>query len=128
VTWKNSVAKLKLTRYYKKDGRPWIYAEILSHPDHPRFTPSLCDLGRILHGIAECEDESYPPPAKGRIRTLQFLRDVINLRTFSEREFQRLSEKYQIPEREGNRIVNTNGARSPNVTRQLNDSDIDWGF
>jgi hypothetical protein len=94
----NSRRKLEVGIYKKADGAPWVYVDLLKWArggTAPRMIPSFRDLHRIIRAIAKCEDESYPPPAKGRTRLAEFLH---------------LAVKYKIPDRDGDRIVNTNGA------------------
>jgi hypothetical protein len=99
---------LEVGIYKKADGAPWVYVDLLKWArggTAPRMIPSFRDLHRIIRAIAKCEDESYPPPAKGRTRLAEFLHDAVY-----EQDFQRLAVKYKIPDRDGDRIVNTNGA------------------
>lgn len=105
----NSTRKLDVGIYRKPDGAPWVYVDLLKWAHGgpaPRMIPSFRDLHRIIRAIADCEDESYPPPAKGRGRLAEFLHDAVY-----ERDFESLARKYQIPERDGDQIVKTNGAR-----------------
>ncbi len=121
----NSTRKLDVGFWAKPGGGRWVYVDLLKYggPPFPRFIPSFLDLHRIIQAIAECEDERYPPPAKGRLRLLEFLRDAVTVK-----DFQALAIKYQIPERDRDRVVNTNGAsvRTDELQPPLV-GDIDWG-
>lgn len=126
VSWKNSTNKLAIVRFRKEGDVPWVYGELLKYGrSRPRIHFSLADVARIVHSIARCEDERYPPPANGSIRLLEFLRDVIAARDLAE-AWPRLAKKYQIPERDGDRVVDTNGAKPRRVLEPLNAKDIPW--
>jgi len=103
----NSTSKIGIGFFPKPDGTRWIYLELLKYgPPHPQLVVSFRDLHRVIQALAECEDEKYPPPARGRGMLVEFLRDAVNCA-----DWRRLARKYKIPEREGDRVVNTNGAR-----------------
>lgn len=102
----NSTSKLGVEFFRKADGSRWVKVLLLKYgPPCPIFIPSFCDLHRIVQALAVCEDEKYPPPAKGRIRLIEFLRDAVR-----EEDFASLARKYKIPERSGDNVINMNGA------------------
>lgn len=103
----NSTRKLAIEKVPKGDGSNWIEVLLKKYgPPHPRLRPSFLDLHRIIQGIAECEDEKYPAPMfAGRGRLASFLRDAVY-----EKDFTKLAIKYKIPERDGDAVINTNGA------------------
>jgi hypothetical protein len=102
----NSTSKIAIGFFPKPDGTRWIYLELLKYgPPHPQLIPSLRDLHRVIQALAICEDEKYPPPARGRGLLVDFLRDAVNCR-----DWPALVRKYKIPDREGDRVVNANGA------------------
>jgi hypothetical protein len=70
-----------------------------------RWIPALRDLHRVIQCIAACEDLRYPFPAKGRSHLVDFLRDAVRCT-----DWESLARKYRIPERDGDRVVNSNGA------------------
>ena len=72
------------------------------------FLPSFEDLHRIVRAIGFCEDEKYPG-GKGRRMVAEFLYDAAMTDDFSS-----LAQKYQIPIRCGDRVVNDNGAKVDN--------------
>lgn len=110
----NSTRKLDVGFFRKADGARWVYVDLLKYGrPYPRFIPSFRDLHRMIQAIAECEDERYPPPAKGRGRLLEFLRDAVQ-----ETDFDVIAVRYQIPERVGDQVVKTNGARVGVIARQ----------
>jgi hypothetical protein len=103
----NSTRKLAIGFSTKPDGSRWVYADLVKYgPPHPRWIPSFLDLHRIIQAIAECEDARYPPPAQGRGKLADFLRACV-----WEADFNTIAEYHKIPERDGDRVVNTNGAR-----------------
>lgn len=113
----NSRDKLRIGLFRKSDGSQWVYVDLLKWgAPYPRIVPAFHDLHRIIRAMAHCEDVKYPPPAKGRTRLAEFLCDAVY-----ERDFQLLAAKYNIPERDGDVIVNANGARlSPHAETPLN--------
>lgn len=123
-----SRAKLEIRKVQKSDGYNWIEILLLKwgRPGDkiPSFLPSLCDLHRVIQAIAECEDEKYPPPAKGRVKLIEFLRDAVR-----ESNWATLARKHKIPDRdEHGRVVNTNGADIGRVaanTRRLDEEITD---
>ena len=128
----NSTTKIAIEFFPKPDGTRWIYLELLKYgPPHPRLVPSLRDLHRVIQALAICEDERYPPPARGRAMLVDFLRDAVNCR-----DWPALARKYKIPEREGDRVVNANGAQlgphaseplPRHVAAMVTADDIPWG-
>jgi len=103
----NSTRKMGIGFYTKPDGSTWVYADFIKYgPPYPRWIPSFLDLHRIIQAIAECEDRKYPPPAQGRGKLVAFLRDCV-----WETDFNTIAEYHKIPERDGDRVVNTNGAK-----------------
>jgi hypothetical protein len=125
----NSTRKLDVGFFRKPDGARWVYVDLLKYgPPHTRFIVSFRDLHRIIQALAVCEDEKYPPPAKGRIRLLKFLRDAVR-----EHDFDKLAAKYKIPERDRDTVINTNGAILPRPKRTrdavplMTADDINWG-
>lgn len=123
----NSTRKIDVGFYKKPDGSRWVYVDLLKYgpPPYPRMILSFLDLHRIIRAIAECEDEKYPPPAKGRWRLLEFLGDSIR-----EHDFGKLATKYKIPERDGDKVVNANGAKiTPrDKVKPLTAADIPFGL
>ena len=126
----NSTPKFDITFFRKDDGSKWMRVELLKYgARRPTLVPSFLDLWRIIQAIAECEDESYPPPRyKGRGRLAEFLHDAVH-----EKDFRVLAQRYQIPERDRDRVVKTNGADvkldgpdKPNDAPMTAD-DINWG-
>ncbi len=110
MTENNSTRKLDVGFVDKPDGSRWVYVDLLKWGEagrRPRWIPSFLDLHRIIQAIAICEDEKYPPPNyAGRGRVVSFLRDAVY-----ESNFNQLAKKYQIPERDGDQVVATNGAK-----------------
>jgi len=133
----NSTKKIDVEFFTKPDGSEWVVCTLLKYQQRPTFVPSLRDLARIVDAMAVCEDLKYPPPARGRAFLLDFLRDVI-----AGLPYDRLAKKYKIPERDGDDVVDTNGARlkptasSPlvlpasaaRVTRNLGADEIEWSW
>lgn len=109
---KNSIQKLDVGFYRKEDGSRWVYVDLLKYaqrpnpPLHPRLIPSFWDIRRIVLAIGDCEDEKYPPPANGKWQLLNFLRDAMQGMSPAD-----LARKYKIPERDGDEVTNTNGAK-----------------
>ena len=108
----NSTRKLRVYLIPKADGRRWVGCEFLkwgTPGNHPQWIPAFHDMHRILRAMAECEDESYPPAKgfAGRRRLGDFLKDVVY-----EPDFNTLAVRYQIPERDRDQVVRTNGARA----------------
>lgn len=126
----NSTSKFDITFFRKEDGSKWVRVELLKYgARRPSLVPSFLDLHRIIQAIAECEDESYPPPRyKGRGRLAEFLVDAVR-----ERDFGVLAMRYQIPERDRDRVVKTNGADvkldgpEKSAALPVTAADIDWG-
>jgi len=85
------------------------------------FWPSFRDIWRIVRAIAQCEDERYPNGA-GRGMVARFLVDAVY-----ESDFNELARRWKIPERQGDQIVNANGANVPEpLLPMLRDDDIRW--
>ena len=101
----NSTRKFDLEFYTKPDGALWVRACFKGHAHGVRWTPAFLDLYRIVQAIAVCEDLKYPPPALGREKLVDFLADVVRVCDWSA-----VARKHQIPERDGDRVVNANGA------------------
>lgn len=111
----DSTRKIKIELAPKRDGKYWIDALLLEYftatntPPHEREIPVLRlafhDIHRIVQGLAACEDFAYPPPAKGRIRLIEFLRECVRNPDFDD-----IARKFKIPQRDHGRIVRTNGA------------------
>lgn len=104
----NSTDKFRIEEITKDDGSQWIDVVFLKYGHLlPRFRPSFHDLHRIIRAIGHCEDAKYPPPtAQGRFKFADFLYEAGLVADFNA-----LAAKYQIPERDGDLIVKTNGAR-----------------
>lgn len=100
----NSATKFAI-QFYPKGDKQWFKLLLLKYPN-VELVPALRDLHRIIQALALCEDENYPPPAQGRGQLIPFLRDCV-----TEPDFDKLAVKYKIPERDGDRVVKTNGAR-----------------
>jgi len=116
----NSTRKLQIELVLKPDGAHWIDVLLVKYGvTLPRFRPSFHDLHRIIQAIAACEDVKYPPPAKGRYRLIEFLRACV-----TNPNFDAIAGAQQIPQRDGDRIVKTNGAAVP--TDQLTDAALDF--
>jgi hypothetical protein len=126
----NSATKLVVIKTKKHPfggTKSWVRVELLRSRI---FWPAFRDLHRVIQAIASCEDEKYPPPFKGRTRLAEFLHDAVY-----ERDFDVLARKYKIPEREGDTIVNTNGAAiatpepvSTEAHGPVLADEIRWGF
>lgn len=101
----NSTRKFRLEPFIKEDGSPWVRCVWLGGRCEVRWIPALRDLHRVLQCMASCEDERYPPPAAGRGRLLEFLRDAVQ-----KPDWPALARKYHIPDRDGDTVVNANGA------------------
>jgi hypothetical protein len=103
----NSRRKLAIGLIEKPDGSKWIDVALKKYgPPHPRFIPSFLDLHRIIRAIAYCEDLKYPPPTyQGRYKLAEFLWEAGLVSDFNA-----LADKYQIPERDGDRVIDTHGA------------------
>jgi len=128
----NSTRKMDIEFFDKPDGSRWIRVLLLKYGlPRPSLVPSLLDLHRILQALAVCEDEKYPPPAKGRTFLVEFLQDAVR-----EPDWSVLARKYKIPDRDGDRVVNSNGAAlGPTashpllpLSRPLTADDIPWGL
>ena len=126
VSERTSGNKLDIRKFPKGDGSNWIDVLLKkwTRPGErvPSFIPTLCDLHRIIQAIAECEDEKYPPPAKGRTKLAEFLYDAAR-----EPDWATLARKYNIPERdETGRVIATNGAdlRRVTPTPRLNFNEV----
>ena len=91
---------VKATKW--NNGKSWVYVTLKNSQS---FYPSFEDLHRIIQAICYCEDEKYPPPAEGKGMIARFLKDAV-----FEKDYKVLAEKYNIPERNGEEIVNDNGA------------------
>lgn len=106
----NSTRKMDVGFIKKPDGKRWVYVDLIKYgpPPYPRWIPAFLDLHRIIQAIAECEDERYPPPLKGRNKLIDFLVDAVR-----ETDFKVIARKYQIPIRDGDRVIETNGAAVP---------------
>jgi len=101
----NSTEKLAIDRIRKNDGSDWIVVRLLKYPP-ACFIPSFEDIGRIVYAIGVIEDRKYPPPLQGRHKVIDYLRDAVLIGDSAT-----LARKYQIPERDRDAVVNTNGAR-----------------
>jgi hypothetical protein len=55
----------------KYGGKHWV---LVQFPDGTEWVPSFEDLYRIVRAVCHCEDEKYPPPAKGRFYVRDFLK------------------------------------------------------
>jgi hypothetical protein len=126
----NSTRKFKIELFHKADGSEWIRC-VFSNGGRfeSRFVPSFHDIHRIVRGIAYCEDRKYPPPQQGRRMVAAFLVDCVD-----ERDYGVLARKYHIPERDGDRVITTNGARLERATPidlrpgdRFTSDDIPWG-
>lgn len=127
----NSTRKLAIEEFVKDDGTLWIRVLLLKYgePRHgavPQFIPSLLDLYRILQAMAKCEDLKYPKPHQlGRYKLLNFLIDTIKNRD----DWATLAKRYQIPERDGDVVINTNGAslNEKPAGVLVSSDEIEWG-
>jgi hypothetical protein len=123
----NSTTKLGIGFFVKPDGSRWVYADLLKYgPPHPRIIVSFLDMFRIVQAIAICEDEKYPPPARGRAMLIEFFRDAVSARDGSA--WAAIARKHKIPERRGDVVINANGARlgsSANAPIAPSDAELD---
>jgi hypothetical protein len=76
------------------DGKLWVI--VTFNGTRTEWVPSFEDLFRIVQAICHCEDEKYPPPAKGRSMVKELLIDCCEKGI----EWETLREKYKIPSRE----------------------------
>jgi len=100
----NSTDKFTVEKTYISGwDKKWV---IVKFKNGAVWIPSFEDIYRIIVPISECEDEKYPPPEQlGRWYVLNFLIDSIKGMSFDE-----LAKKYKLPIRDGNKIIETNGA------------------
>lgn len=101
----NSTDKFTVEKsYIPAWGKNWV---VIKFANGSTWIPSFEDLYRIITSICECEDEKYPPPEQqGRWYVLNFLIEAIKGKSFEE-----LAKKYKLPIRNGNQIIDTNGAK-----------------
>ena len=103
----NSAEKFTIEFLTKPDGSLWFDVVLLKYGlTRPRLRLSLQDLHRMIQALGHCEDEKYPPPAQGRYKLVPFLRDCVH-----EPDWDKVAAKYNIPIRQGDRVVKTNGAQ-----------------
>ena len=87
--------------------KPWVKVTLKQYRS---FFPSFEDLFRIIQAIGFCENEKYPD-GQGEQMVADFLQDAVY-----EHDWEELARKYNIPIRDGNHVVDTNGA---NFEREL---------
>lgn len=75
---------IKITFEYSNGGQWTEYRS--------QWLPSFKELGKILRGIAECEDERYPF-GQGREMMKMYLNDVLD-KEYSDEDFDDLQKKY----------------------------------
>ena len=64
---------------------------------NPRWVPSFEDIFHILRALAECEDEQYPYPARGRWKIKDFVSDSLR----PDATWEEIRQKHYIPNRDG---------------------------
>lgn len=89
---KASHEKMKVVVKPQPDYGGKLWAEVTFNWSK-KWIPSFEDLHRIIQAIGHCEDVKYPN-GKGREMVAEFLNDAVY-----EPDYERLREKYQIPER-----------------------------
>jgi len=97
-----------------------IWANVVFHDTGQQWLVSFCDLHRIIHALAHCEEEKYPPARgfDGGRRVFQFVAASANA-FYDGRTYADLARQFQIPERDGNgTVVQANGANVPLNDRQ----------
>lgn len=100
----NSTEKFDVSIEYLPDyGKEWV---VVRFRNGNKWIPSLEDLHRIVAPICECEDKKYPPPAGGRWTVLNFLIGVVKGKSYED-----LAKEFKLPIRDGNKTINTNGAK-----------------
>lgn len=111
----NSATKFTIEFFVKPDGSEWFRLVFLKYGSlRPVLIPSLQDLHRMIQALGKCEDENYPPPAQGREKLVGFLRDCVR-----EPDYDTIAAKYKIPQRDGVRVVKTNGADIDLATAEM---------
>lgn len=83
-------------------GKRWVRVKFAGTGQE--WIPSFEDLHRIVQAICHCEDEKYPN-GLGRGMVAQFLVDAVY-----ETDFNNLAKSYKIPQRCGDKVINSNGA------------------
>lgn len=73
-------------------GKHWVLVRF----NNREWVPSFHDLFRIIQAICYCEDEKYPPPARGRRMVTEFLVAC----TEEGAEWEQVRERFGIPDRE----------------------------
>lgn len=99
----NSTRKFGVEFFRKPDGALWVRCRFCATPTI--WIPAFRDLHRVIQAIALCEDDKYPPPAKGRNQLVPFLQDLVR-----DPQWARIASKYRIPERQRDVVTNANGA------------------
>lgn len=84
-----------------KWGKKWVKVQLLYSR---MFMPSFEDLFRIIQAVSYCEEEKYPN-GKGKDFVAEFLRDCVYAKSFEE-----LAERYRIPYRCGEKVIDRRGA------------------
>jgi len=73
-------------------GKHWVMVTL----NKLEWVPSFHDLFRIIQAICHCEDEKYPPPAKGRKMVEEFLVACVQ----KGATWEAIRDRFNIPDRE----------------------------
>lgn len=76
----------------KYGGKHWVMVTF----NKLEWVPSFRDLFRIIQAICHCEDEKYPPPAKGRKMVAEFLAECVR----RDADWNDIRDRFGIPDRE----------------------------
>ena len=84
--------KVVVKPFDRYGGKHWVKCRFQDRWD---WVPAFQDLFRIIQAICFCEDEKYPPPAKGR----EFVREFMEAACTKGATWEGLRERFQIPDR-----------------------------